>query len=64
MPDGIMVCTFIVCYLYRYRRELVMRTGALEQDGGIYLESPRMKFSWPLAAEESRRVLEDSPNVM
>ena len=49
-----------------------MRTGALEQNGGIQSadeesadkESPRMKFSWPRAADESRRVSEDSPNVM
>ena len=49
-----MVCTFNVCYLYRDRGALVMRTGALEQDGGIQSadeesadkESPRMKFSW------------------
>ena len=27
-------------------------------------ESPRTKFSWPRAADESRRVSEDSPNVM
>ena len=44
-----MVCTFNVCYLYRDRGALVMRTGALEQDGGIQLsadkESPRIEFS-------------------
>ena len=43
---------------------LVMRTGALEQDGGIqsvHKESPRIEFSSPRAADESRRVSEDSP---
>ena len=49
-----MVCTFNVCYLYRDRGALVMRTGALEQDGGLQSaeesadkESPRIEFSSP-----------------
>ena len=41
-----MVCTFNVCYLHRARGVLVMRTGTLEQDGGIQSadeEGPRIR---------------------
>ena len=67
-----MVCTFVVCYLHRDRGRWSCalahwnRTAEYisADEESADKESPRMKFSWPRAADHSRRVSEDSPNVM